>query len=145
MKKLLTGMIVLSLILLDSDEMVQYTLYKEQTIAEIPADFENNSWENQPQPNDPDPNRYFSAVVLENADGKSILVEPDEGTAARQSSDKISVGLSNAAISYGDEINVEPKRLVAGTKVEIYFYGGMAESYPAQIDQCYQVYVLEWK
>jgi hypothetical protein len=61
----------------------------------------------------------IGATVLA-SDENGIMVEPDEGTAAYASADKIYFSCSNAA------------EFKAGDRVQIVFNGVIAESYPAQ-------------
>ena len=61
----------------------------------------------------------LSATVLETSEG-GILVEPDEGTDARASADKIFFSCGNAA------------DFAPGDRVLLVFDGTIAESYPAQ-------------
>ncbi len=61
----------------------------------------------------------IGATVLA-ADDKGIMVQPDEGTNAYASADKIYFSCSNAA------------EFKAGDRVQIEFNGVIAESYPGQ-------------
>ncbi len=61
----------------------------------------------------------LEATVLE-VNENGLLVEPDEGTSARASADKIFFTCKNAA------------DFAIGDRVEIVFDGVIAESYPAQ-------------
>ena len=64
-------------------------------------------------------NETLTATVLEVSES-AILVEPDEGTSARASADKVYFSCENAS------------EFSAGDRVEIVFGGAIAESYPAQ-------------
>jgi len=67
--------------------------------------------------------QVFEADVIEAGDG--LLVGPDKDSPEYSSADKISVGLSDAG-----EI---PETLKPGDRIKIYYYGNIAESYPAKI------------
>lgn len=64
----------------------------------------------------------FTATVLEIYDG-SVLVEPVEGEPERYSSDQFTIGLAEL-----EEIGAE-----VGSVVDVYYTGGVMESYPAQV------------
>ena len=73
-----------------------------------------------------DENEYtFIGTIIE-ANDNSIIVEPDEGTAERNSSDKISMGINRPTSGVNDFY-------VVGNKVMITYNGNINESYPAQI------------
>ena len=67
----------------------------------------------------------FIATIIGVYDG-SILVEPEEGTNERRSSDKISMGIKRPTNGSNDFY-------VVGNKVKITYNGMIMESYPAQI------------
>jgi len=67
----------------------------------------------------------FTATIIE-AYESSILVEPEEGTNERKSSDKISMGITRPTNGTNDFY-------VVGNKVKITYNGMIMESYPAQI------------
>ena len=82
----------------------------------------------------------FYGTVLESGDS-SLLVEPEIGSSARSSSDKISVSVNGTLLkgfSKGSELN-------AGEKVKITFEGSIAESYPAQILHCKEISLIKAK
>ncbi len=82
----------------------------------------------------PGGNPYFNAEVLEVSE-KSILVKPDKDSAEIRSADKISVSL--------DMISTIPiPAFQAGDRVRIIYNGEILESYPAQINQVFVVYLL---
>jgi beta-lactamase regulating signal transducer with metallopeptidase domain len=79
-------------------------------------------------------NRCFDAEILQVND-KEILVKPDSDTNEIKSADKISVSLSG--------ISVMPfAELKAGDNIRIVYDGTIAESYPAQINKAFAVYLL---
>ena len=94
----------------------------------------------------------FTATVVE-IDHWSMMVEPDEGSAERSSSDRISVFLRNSCGTppvppepklFGmDGENLDPMDYLPGSRVEIIYHGSIMESYPAQISGCSQVWLLE--
>ena len=67
----------------------------------------------------------FVATIIETSDN-FIIVEPDEGTNERKSSDKISMGITRPTNGTNDFY-------VKGNKVKIIYNGIIMESYPAQI------------
>lgn len=69
----------------------------------------------------------FTAQVMEIGD-QSIFVEPDEGTWARKSSDKIQVGISKA----DNQSKKTFEGIQTGDHIRIVITGTIAESYPAQ-------------
>ena len=75
----------------------------------------------------------FSASVLEMTE-KTLLIEPEQGSAERASADRISVSLTQDAELLnlaGDSCT--PADIHVGDTVEITYDGVIAESYPAQI------------
>ena len=68
----------------------------------------------------------FVGTIIE-AHDNFIIVEPDEGTNERKSSDKISMKITRPTSGINDFY-------VVGNKVEITYNGNIMESYPAQID-----------
>jgi len=75
---------------------------------------------------------FFIATVLEN-NQSSLLVEPAEGSVELSSSDRIVVHVGDSVVvdPQGNEVNINV--VEAGSQVEIYYDGSIAESYPAQI------------
>ena len=68
----------------------------------------------------------FIGIIIES--GKDyIIVEPDEGTNERKSSDRISIGIDRPTSGVNDFY-------VVGNRVRITYNGFINESYPAQID-----------
>lgn len=84
----------------------------------------------------------FVATVLEIQD-VSLLVEPGEGSPELNSADRIVVSVKDAILinSEGTEITLDD--LEGGKQVEIFYTGGIAESYPAQIYGCFKVKLLD--
>jgi hypothetical protein len=84
----------------------------------------------------------FIATVLENNE-THLLVEPEEGSAELSSADKIMVSVRDATLlnSQGSEIIIGD--IKTGNKVEIAYNGEIAESYPAQVNKCYRVRILD--
>jgi len=70
--------------------------------------------------------QYEFVATIIGVYGSSILVEPEEGTNERKSSDKISMGISRPTNGINDFY-------VVGNKVKITYNGMIMESYPAQI------------
>lgn len=83
--------------------------------------------------NDNNESSRFEATVLEVGDGY-LLVEPEEGSPERLSSDKIEV--STVKI----DPDGEPK---VGDVVLIAYDGGILESYPARLAEVYGIEVVK--
>lgn len=77
----------------------------------------------------------FDATVLE-INGKSIFVQPVEGSNELKSADKISFSLDKLDSGDLPEIKV-------GDKIRITYDGTIAESYPAQLFNIYAVYGID--
>lgn len=75
----------------------------------------------------------FQATILEIHDN-SYLVEPVEGSTELNSADRITIFVTS--------INVSPKPKV-GDILEIVYDGMIAESYPAQITNVYNIRVVK--
>ncbi len=84
----------------------------------------------------------FIATILENT-GTSLLVEPEKGSAELSSADKIYVYIRDAALFDAANIKITISEIEAGKQVEISYHGAIAESYPAQIQGCYRVRLLD--
>lgn len=85
----------------------------------------------------------FSVDVLEN-NQSSLLVQPVEGSSELRSADKIVVYINDdvkLVDSQGKEIEVSD--IEVGDKVQIFYNGAIAESYPAQIHKCYKIKLLD--
>jgi hypothetical protein len=85
----------------------------------------------------------FQAIVLEN-NGTNLLVEPVEGSDELRSADKITVHVNDdikLLDSQNNEINIDG--IEAGDRVQIFYNGAIAESYPAQINKCYRIVRLD--
>lgn len=77
----------------------------------------------------------FTGTVLE-VRTNSLLVEADEGEDIRRSSDLLDVSL---LVEYEDGKSAYQ----VGDKVTVYYDGSVAESYPAQINTVYAVFLTE--
>ncbi|HHT47426.1 MAG TPA: DUF3221 domain-containing protein, partial [Firmicutes bacterium] len=84
----------------------------------------------------------FTAIVLEN-NQTHLLVEPEEGSAELKSADRIMVSVSDAVLINSQDADIEIEDIESGDRVQIYYDGLIAESYPAQINGCQKVKVLE--
>lgn len=84
---------------------------------------------------DGDSNTYFEAVILEIQD-TYLLVEPLEDTPERRSADKITLSLNKLedkdSLTYLETAEV-------GDTIKIGYQGGIAESYPAQIHNVFEI------
>ena len=82
---------------------------------------------------------YLEATVLEKTD-YAILVEPSKTAQERKSCDRIWVSINNIA----EEKSLEVLgNLNIGDLVTIGYLGGIAESYPAQINDVYKITLVE--
>jgi hypothetical protein len=86
----------------------------------------------------------FVGVVLENRQDY-LLVEPVEGSEELASADKIviSIGEKTEASSKGKTNSITAENIGVGSRVEIFYNGAIAESYPAQINSCQKIVLLE--
>ncbi|NLN40599.1 MAG: DUF3221 domain-containing protein [Clostridiales bacterium] len=84
----------------------------------------------------------FNATVLEN-DQSFLLVEPEADSSELSSADKISVSLGKTTLvnADGDEIRVDD--IKEGDRVQIFYDGQIAESYPAQIHNCSKIVLMK--
>lgn len=81
--------------------------------------------------NDKEAAPAFEAEVIEAGD--HLLVTPDKDSSEYKSSDKISVGLTDAVITDKNGKKITLADLKAGDRIKITYNGVIAESYPAQI------------
>ena len=82
----------------------------------------------------PGTNPYFNAEVLEVTE-KNILVKPDNDSKETKSADKIYVSL--------DVISEIPVPTInTGDRVRVIYNGEIAETYPAQINNVFVIYLL---
>lgn len=82
------------------------------------------------------------ATILEN-NGSYLLVEPIKGSAELNSADKIKVSIGNNTVLESKDKKISIDDIEIGHKVEILYDGSIAESYPAQINNCYGVRILD--
>ncbi len=85
----------------------------------------------------------FVATVLEN-NGGQLLVEPVEGSRELASADKIMISIGEGTqLSLKDsEEAISLEDIEVGSRVEIFYNGGIAESYPAQINSIHKIVLL---
>lgn len=88
------------------------------------ADLHNNSVDEDYKKLEEEQYEFIATII--GAYGSSILVEPEEGTNERKSSDKISISINRP-------INGTNDFYVKGNKIKITYNGVIMESYPAQI------------
>ena len=88
-----------------------------------------------------DEGNTFVATVLENNE-TYILVEPVEGSTELNSADRIVVYISDAILVDVQDKGITISDINVGKQVEVSYNGGIAESYPAQIQGCYSVKLL---
>ncbi len=84
----------------------------------------------------------FNAIVLEN-NQTHLLVEPEEGSSELDSADRITVSVSDVALFNPQDAEIVIDDIEAGDRIQVYYNGLIAESYPAQINGCHKVKVLE--
>lgn len=79
------------------------------------------------------------AVVLERMEN-GLLVEPEEGSPERRSSDKLVAGASQAKLydELGNAIGLTEFR--EGDRVRVVYDGAIQETYPAQLATCYEIH-----
>ena len=80
-------------------------------------------------------NPYFHASVIE-VNEKYVLVQPFEGEEELKSADQIQV--STEVVSTHDIPAMEE-----GTQIRIVYNGDIAESYPAQINTVFAIYLID--
>lgn len=78
---------------------------------------------------------YFDATVLEVYE-KSVLVEPFEGADELKSADQINVSTEVASTH-------EVPQMETGTTIRIVYNGDIAETYPAQINTVFAIYLVD--
>lgn len=83
----------------------------------------------------------FNAIVLDKGE-TSLIVEPEEGSSELLSADKISVSIEEAVLMDSEGEGITINDIEAEDRVQIFYNGGIAESYPAQIYGCYKVVLL---
>lgn len=85
--------------------------------------------------------KFFKAMVLE-VNTESLLVEPYEGTVERNSCDKIEIRIANI----GEEQSVlYLNSATVGDRIQIGYLDGIQESYPAQINEVFEILLIESK
>jgi hypothetical protein len=85
----------------------------------------------------------FEATVLEN-NQSNLLVQPEEGSDELRSSDKIIVHINDdVKLLDSQDKEIKISDIKVGDKVRIFYNGEIAESYPAQINRCYKVKLLD--
>ncbi|MGI6405463.1 MAG: DUF3221 domain-containing protein [Syntrophaceticus sp.] len=84
----------------------------------------------------------FVATVLEN-DETYLLVKPEEGSDELRSADRITVSIRDTVLLNSQDIEIAADDIAIGKQVEIAYDGTIAESYPAQINQCSRVRLLD--
>lgn len=80
-------------------------------------------------------NPYFNATVLEVSEN-SVLVAPFEGAEELKSADQIDV---STAVQSTHEV----PQMEEGTTIRIVYNGDIAESYPAQINTVFAIYLVD--
>ena len=84
----------------------------------------------------------FNATVLEN-DQSFLLVEPESGSSELSSADKISVSLAKTTLVNADGEEIRVDDIKEGDRVQIFYDGQIAESYPAQIHNCSKIVLVK--
>lgn len=80
----------------------------------------------------------FTAIVLEKGE-IYLMVEPEEGYSELASADKISVSVGEATLVDAEGKEIAMDGIEVGDRVQIFYDGQIAESYPAQIHRCHKV------
>ncbi len=80
-------------------------------------------------------NPYFNATVLEVYE-KSVLVEPFEGEEELPSADQFVVNTDVVSTN-------EVPQMEEGTTIRVVYNGDIAESYPAQINTVFAIYLVD--
>lgn len=81
-------------------------------------------------------NSYFKGTVLE-VNENNLLVEPFPEEAVSNSANKISVSIAEK------EVLVDNTPIRVGDKVLIYYDGMLQETFPAQVNGVYAVYITD--
>ena len=107
--------------IVDWNRLTDDGVYKATKVYWFPNNFKSidDLWANEEQ----EVVHKFVAIILE-LDSSSALVQPVEGEDELSSADKIHLGIANLG-DIGAQV---------GSEVEIYYTGGIMESYPAQIN-----------
>ena len=84
----------------------------------------------------------FNAIVIEN-NQTHLLVEPEEGSSELSSADRITIAVSKAVLLNSQDAEVGIADIKAGDRIQVFYNGVIAESYPAQINGCHKVKILE--
>ena len=107
--------------IVDWNRLTTDGVYEATKVYWFPNNFKSidDLWANEEQ----EVVHKFVATILE-LDGSSALVQPVEGEDELSSADKIHIGIADL-----DDIGAQ-----VGSEVEIYYTGGIMESYPAQIN-----------
>ena len=84
----------------------------------------------------------FTATVLKN-NTDSLLIEPSKDSDEINSSDRIVISLNNCQIVDSEDKEINAADIPVGGTVEITHDGIILESYPAQLNNCYKVKLLD--
>ncbi|MEI3612145.1 hypothetical protein [Pseudogracilibacillus sp. SO30301A] len=84
----------------------------------------------------------FEAQILE-VHEKYLMVTPNDGEAELSSADQISVSTIEASLMDKEGNTISMNDFEEGMQVEIMYDGMLAESYPAQILNCYEIRMVE--
>jgi hypothetical protein len=92
-------------------------------------------------PQNNEPVEKFRATVLEN-NSTNLLVEPAADSVESKSADRIVVSLSGVSVTRADGEEGVVSDIAASDIVEISYSGGIAETYPAQIQRAATIEVV---
>lgn len=84
----------------------------------------------------------FIGTVLE-INETSLLVEPQAGSNELKFADKISVSIKETPLVDAQSKEITADQISIGDRVEITYSGEIAESYPAQINKCYKIKLID--
>lgn len=83
--------------------------------------------------------KFFEATVL-SVNTDSLLVEPAQGTAERDSCNQIEIGTANTS---EENSLLYLSDAAIGDKIQIGYLDDIKESYPAQINEVFQISLIE--
>ncbi len=84
----------------------------------------------------------FEAQILE-VHEKYLMVTPNDGEAELRSADRISVSTKEASLVDNEGNKISINDFEEGMQIEILYDGMIAESYPAQIINCYEIRMVK--
>ena len=86
--------------------------------------------------------KSFNAVVLSNTRG-TLVIQPDEATNERKSSDRITLNTEGVAVENEGGDGFPGTDIQEGARIKIYYDGAIQESYSAQLSGCSKIILLD--